>query len=67
MQETLQAQHDKLAKAYHKAHPTHVYEKGERVWYKGHQKETNSKPQRVWTGPAEILARRGRNQYTVAT
>ena len=67
VQEQLQAQHDKLAKAYHKAHPTHVYEKGERVWYKGHQKDTNSKLQRVWTGPGEILARQGRNQYTVAT
>ena len=67
VQEKLQAQHDKLAKAYHKAHPTHVYEKGERVWYKGHQKDTNSKLQRVWTGPGEILARQGRNQYTVAT
>ena len=31
VQEKLQAQHDKLAKAYHKAHPTHVYEKGD--WY----------------------------------
>ena len=67
VQEKLQAQHDKLPKAYHKAHPTHVYEKGERVWYKGHQKDTNSKLQRVWTGPGEILARQGRNQYTVAT
>ena len=67
VQEKLQAQHDKLAKAYHKAHPTHVYEKGEQVWYKGHQKDTNSKLQRVWTGPGEILARHGRNQYTVPT
>ena len=67
VQEKLQAQHDKLAKAYHKAHPTHVYEKGERVWYKGHKKDKNSKLQRVWTGPGEILARQGRNQYTVAT
>ena len=61
VQEKLQAQHDKLAKAYHKAHPTHLYGKGERVWYKGHQKDTISKLQRVWTGPGEILARQGRN------
>ena len=67
VQEKLQAQHDKLAKAYQKEHPTHVYEKGERVWYKGHQKDANSKLRRVWTGPGEILARQGRNQYTVAT
>ena len=57
----LQAQHDKLAKVYHKAHPTHVYEKGEWVWYNGHQKETNSKlqrfgqaPLRSWPGRAGI-------------
>ena len=56
MQKKLQAEHDKLATAYHKAHSTHVYEMGKRVCYKGHQKDTNSKLQRVWTRPGEIWA-----------
>ena len=67
VQENLQAQHDKLAKQFLKKRPTHVYEPGDKVWYKGHTKDTNCKLYRVWTGPGEILARIGRNHYTVAT
>ena len=67
VQEKLQAQYDKLAKQFLKKHPTHVYKPGDKVWSKGHTKDGNSKLHRVWTSPGEILARIGKNQYTVAT
>ena len=59
--------HKKLCTQFESEHPLHVYQAGERVWYRRHKKQDNSKLNRVWEGPGEILERRGRSQYRVAT
>ena len=59
--------HKKLCTQFESEHPLHVYQAGERAWYRRHKKQDNSKLNRVWEGPGEILERRGRSQYRVAT
>ena len=59
--------HKKLCTQFESEHPLHVYQAGERVWYRRHKKQDFSKLNRVWEGPGEILERRGRSQYRVAT
>ena len=67
VQDALTKIHKKLCTQFESEHPLHVYQAGERVWYRRHKKQDNSKLNRVWEGPGEILERRGRSQYRVAT
>ena len=48
--------HAKLTAAFNKAHPTRVFQPGERVWVRvNRQPGSGSKLDRLWIGPAAIL------------
>ena len=48
--------HAKLTAAFNKAHPTRVFQPGERVWIRvSRQPVSGSKLERLWVGPAEIM------------
>ena len=59
--------HAKLTAAFNKAHPTRVFQLGERVWIRvNRQPGSGSKLDRLWVGPAEILQQISDGQYRVA-